>query len=553
MEEIRALEYPQLLGKTYLDHAGTTPWAKSLVDSFATDMMTDLYGNPHSEHAPSKLADTRVEATREKALGFFNADPAEWDLVFVANATAAIKLVHDCFRDHAIEKRQNWWYGYHKDAHTSVVGVREGTRTHRCFRNDREVELWIESRGLGGANANDLALFAYPGQSNMTGRRLPLAWPGRIQDRIRSKVYTLLDAAALVSTTQLDLSNTSTAPDFVALSFYKIFGFPNLGALLVKKSSSQVLMNRKFFGGGTVEMVISVNDSWSSKKSHNVHSRLEDGTLPFTSIFALDLAIDTHRKIYGPSPMKTISAHTSRLIKKLYDDLTSLRHSSGIPVIVVYKDAAAVYGQAKLQGATIAFNIQSPKGDIVSFADVEKEADKNSISVRSGSLCNPGGIATYLKWSPKELRAAYDEGHRCSEPLAQVFGKPIGVVRVSLGAMSSDEDVQRFVTFVRETYLDVALPEVAKVGLTIDIPSPVKAPKATDDVLITPSPSPDSEDSLRKPHNRLSVLSMRELKPKTPRVSVEMTSDDACSTRESTMHKMKFRLMGAMRMPRRIK
>lgn len=379
------------------------------------------------------------------------------------------------------------------------------------------------------------------------------ARPGRIQDRIRSKVYTLLDAAALVSTTQLDLSNTSTAPDFVALSFYKIFGFPNLGALLVKKSSSQVLMNRKFFGGGTVEMVISVNDSWSSKKSHNVHSRLEDGTLPFTSIFALDLAIDTHRKIYGPSPMKTISAHTSRLIKKLYDDLTSLRHSSGIPVIVVYKDAAAVYGQAKLQGATIAFNIQSPKGDIVSFADVEKEADKNSISVRSGSLCNPGGIATYLKWSPKELRAAYDEGHRCSEPLAQVFGKPIGVVRVSLGAMSSDEDVQRFVTFVRETYLDVALPEVAKVGLTIDIPSPVKAPKATDDVLITPSPSPDSEDSLRKPHNRLSVLSMRELKPKTPRVSVEMTSDDACSTRESTMHKMKFRLMGAMRMPRRIK
>jgi molybdenum cofactor sulfurtransferase len=146
------------------------------MESFAADMMSELYGNPHSEHAPSKLADVRVEATREKALRFFNADPKEWDLVFVANATAAIKIVHDCFRDHAIEKRQNWWYGYHKDAHTSVVGVREGTRTHRCFRNDREVELWIESRGLGGAQANDLALFAYPGQSNMTGRRLPLDW-----------------------------------------------------------------------------------------------------------------------------------------------------------------------------------------------------------------------------------------------------------------------------------------------------------------------------------------------------------------------------------------
>lgn len=140
-------------------------------------MTQNLYGNPHSEHGPSVAAGKRVEEIRLKALKFFNADPKDFDLIFTQNTTAAVKLVHDCFRDHAASPEgRNWWYGYHKDSHTSIVGVREGTRTHRCFRNDREVDLWIESRGLGGASPHDVGLFAYPAQSNMTGRRLPIDW-----------------------------------------------------------------------------------------------------------------------------------------------------------------------------------------------------------------------------------------------------------------------------------------------------------------------------------------------------------------------------------------
>ena len=48
-------------------------------------------------------------------------------------------------------------------------------------------------------------------------------------------VQVLLDAAALVGTAALDLRITQ--PDFVCLSFYKMFGFPcGLGALLVKRT-----------------------------------------------------------------------------------------------------------------------------------------------------------------------------------------------------------------------------------------------------------------------------------------------------------------------------
>ncbi|KXL44568.1 MAG: hypothetical protein FE78DRAFT_32533 [Acidomyces sp. 'richmondensis'] len=465
-EVFRDHEYPQLKGKTYLDHGGTTLYAKSLIEEFAVDMITNLYGNPHSASSPSALAGHRVDAIRERTLRFFQADPEHFDLIFVANATAAIKMVSDCFKDHAAATNTPVWYGYHRDAHTSLVGIRESTKLHRCFTSDEEVDIWINSGGLGGPRARQLGLFAYPGQSNMTGRRLPLSWPGRIRKSFhKAPTYTLLDAAALASTAPLDLSDPVTAPDFVSVSFYKIFGFPNIGALIVRKESGHTLWDRKFFGGGTVEMIISINDTWHAKKDTSLHDRLEDGTLPFHSIICLDHAITVHERLYGPNPMKFISHHTAQLGKQLYDGLVSLRHANGTPVCRIYKDENAIYGDPTVQGATIAFNVQDDKNRLVGFQEVEEAADDRNIYVRSGSLCNPGGVATYLEWSPTEMKAAYAAGHRCSEPIQVVLGKPTGVVRVSLGAMSTAGDVQTLLRFIDEVYAHSANENRAGSGL----------------------------------------------------------------------------------------
>jgi molybdenum cofactor sulfurtransferase len=159
-----------------LTEASLQIYAKSLVEEFSADLIGNLYGNPHSASSPSALAGHRIDAIRERALRFFNADPDEFDLVFVANATAAIKMTVECIRDYAAASNTPVWYGYHRDSHTSLVGVRELTKLHRCFTSDEEVETWINSGGLGGARSRQIGLFAYPGQSNMTGRRLPLNW-----------------------------------------------------------------------------------------------------------------------------------------------------------------------------------------------------------------------------------------------------------------------------------------------------------------------------------------------------------------------------------------
>jgi molybdenum cofactor sulfurtransferase len=260
----------------------------------------------------------------------------------------------------------------------------------------------------------------------------------------------------------LDLTDPATAPDFVALSFYKIFGFPNIGALIVRKDSAHVLESRKYFGGGTVDMIVAINDTWHVKKDSSIHDRLEDGTLPFHSIFALDHAMNVHERLYGPNPMKFISHHTAQLSRRLYEGLSSLRHANGYPVCRIYKDESAIYGDPSVQGATIAFNVQRADGSLLGFEDVEEAADERNIFVRSGSLCNPGGVATYLGWSPAEMKAAFAAGHKCSNPTQVMLGKPTGVVRVSLGAMSIASDVETLMRFMREVYVSTNPDELVK-------------------------------------------------------------------------------------------
>ncbi|KAL3426094.1 molybdenum cofactor sulfurase [Phlyctema vagabunda] len=442
VDAIREAEYPMLRGVTYLDHAGTTLYAKSLVERFATSMMTGLYGNPHSGSASSILATKRIDDVRLRALQFVRADPEEFDVVFVANATAAIKLVAEGFR-----AASGFQYGYHRDSHTSLVGVRETAASSRCFESDAAVQEWLaQSRDVH----DELPfLFAYPAQSNMNGRRLPLVWSKSVRDTKRN-TFTLLDAAALVSTAPLDLSDAEDAPDFVALSFYKIFGFPDLGALIVKKSSSHMLTNRQYFGGGTVEMVSCLGEQWHASKDQSIHEQLEDGTLPIHNILALDSAFDVHKELF--LSMERISKHTSYLADKLYKDLSSIRHGNGHRVCKIYTDPHTDYQNGGLQGPVIAFNIQNSDGTWVTNSEVEKLASVRNIHLRTGGLCNPGGTAHHLELESWEMKRNFSAGQRCGNDNEGIGGKPTGVVRVSLGAMSNLNDITTFVEFAKEFY-----------------------------------------------------------------------------------------------------
>lgn len=455
IDEIRRTDYPALSDTVYLDHAGTTLYPKSLIEAYSHELTSNLFGNPHSASASSQLSSRRIDDVRLQVLRFFNANPEEFDVCFVANATAAIKLVGEAFRDHT----SGFSYGYHIDSHTSLVGVREiAVQGNHCFRDNNEVDTWFSELLASNSDSTSLQLFAYPGQSNMTGSRLSMDWckeVNSIREQNDRQIYTLVDVAALVSTSPFDLSDISVAPDFLSLSFYKIFGFPDLGALIVKKESGNILRQRKYFAGGTVDMVTTLDNTWHAKKESSFHDFLEDGTLPFHTIIALESAFLTHARLYGT--MDVVSKHTTYLATLTRELLNKLRHSNGKPVCKLYGTKGHPDNEESY-GPVIAFNFIDHFGNYVSPAEVEKLAIIKGIQFRTGGLCNPGGVAGYLGLTSEEMRQNYAAGYRCGSENDIIHGKPTGTIRISFGAMSSLADVDRFKDFVEEFFVSQETP-----------------------------------------------------------------------------------------------
>jgi molybdenum cofactor sulfurtransferase len=257
-------------------------------------------------------------------------------------------------------------------------------------------------------------------------------------------------------TSPLNLSDEDSSPDFTVCSFYKMFGYPDLGALIVRRSSSHILQHRRYFGGGTVAQLMS---STNHVKRHDKdpHEHLEDGTCAFHSIIALGHAIDTHKRLFGS--FSRISLHTSSLASLLATLLSELTHPrTGRKAVEIYTEEN--HGDPKAQGPVIAINLQTATGEFIGFLTVEAAAAARNIHIRSGGHCNPGGVEQYCGLTAEQMKANFDSGKECGDDLDVVNGKPMGAVRVSLGAMSTVDDVLRFVDFVNEEYVNKPTPSV---------------------------------------------------------------------------------------------
>ena len=80
-------------GHHYLDFTGAGLYTAAQLDAAMAELKAAVYGNPHSANPSSALSDERVEAVRAQVLAFLSASPEEYQVVFTASATAALKHV----------------------------------------------------------------------------------------------------------------------------------------------------------------------------------------------------------------------------------------------------------------------------------------------------------------------------------------------------------------------------------------------------------------------------------------------------------------------------
>ncbi|MCM2268900.1 MAG: aminotransferase class V-fold PLP-dependent enzyme [Thermoanaerobaculia bacterium] len=430
-------------GEVYVDYTGGGLYAASQVERHAELLRSGVFGNPHSANPASTRATALVEAARARVLDYFRADPREYVAIFTANASQALKLVGESY---PFEAGDRFLLTY--DNHNSVNGIREFDRLHGAATTyvplgpDLRVEAAAVERelerGPAARGGPRHGLFAYPAQSNFSGVQHPLAWIGRAQ---ALGWDVLLDAAAFVPANRLDLSRVH--PDFVCLSFYKMFGYPTgVGALLARRVALAKL-HRPWFAGGTITVASVQADRHQLAPGA---AAFEDGTLDYLGVPAIGYGLE----LLDAVGVEAIHDHVARLTGRLIDALGALRHGNGAPVARLFgpRDTTA-------RGGTVALNLYRADGTLVDHREIEARAGARRISLRTGCFCNPGAGETALGLSRDEIErcfpaagddeasgAGFEHFRQCLNPQ-----KGTGAVRLSFGIASNDADLAAVLAF----------------------------------------------------------------------------------------------------------
>jgi molybdenum cofactor sulfurtransferase len=439
IDALRASDYARLdqNGHTYLDYTGGGMYGDSQIREHASVLASSAFGNPHSASLASIATTGLVEETRREVLAFFNAT-ADYTAVFTLNATAALKLVGESFPFTPGSR-----YLLTTDNHNSVNGIREFAAAKGAVVDyapltlpDLRIDRNELSQRLALADPAHPNLFAFPAQSNFTGVKHPLEI---VAEARAGKWSVLLDAAAFVPTSALDLS--AIQPDFVSISFYKMFGYPTgVGCLLVRKDAWQ-LLDRPWFAGGTV------NFATVQGRQHLLAPReagFEDGTLNYLSIPAVTIGL-RHLQRIG---LDVINTRVRCLTAWLLEELLALKHSNGRHMVRLYGPA-----NCEMRGGTVTFNVYDPDGHLLDYRRIEELATRESISLRTGCFCNPGAGETAEGLTEADMMAGAAGGLDMNLPrFVQIIqhrgGKSAGAIRVSLGLASNFHDVDRLLRFV---------------------------------------------------------------------------------------------------------
>jgi len=433
---LRAQEFSRLDDQNlaYFDYAASGLYGASQARLYAERLQGAVFGNPHSQHGPSQASEQALNAARSAALGFFDADPDVYDLCFTANTSAAIKLVAESY---PFSSRRGLVLS--ADNHNSVNGVREYARATGAAVDvlalDDTLRLIDPEACLRRIARHGAGLLAFPAQSNFSGVRHPLEL---IEAAQTLGFDVLLDAAGAGAVASISLRQHPA--DFLAFSFYKLFGLPTgVGALIAKKTALAKL-RRPWFAGGTVDFV-SVEHGRHQLRSGP--ESFEDGTPNFLDITALEAGFAFLSQV----PQADFQTRLATMTADFLGRVQALAHSNGAPLVAIYgpKDMIA-------RGSTVAFNVLDPLGRSLPFDVVEQRAHDQGVAVRGGCFCNPGAAERAFGLDRFDVEKSLDDlGENFTIKAFQRSLGPqsvVGAVRLSLGLPTNRSDLDRAIALV---------------------------------------------------------------------------------------------------------
>jgi selenocysteine lyase/cysteine desulfurase len=226
----------------------------------------------------------------------------------------------------------------------------------------------------------------------------------------------------------------------VAISFYKMFGYPTGVGCLLARRDALARLRRPWFAGGTVDFATVQTGAYLLSPGE---AGFEDGTLNFLSIPAVSLGL----RALEAAGMDCISTRVRCLTGWLLQELVALTHANGRPLVRIYGPLTT-----SMRGGVVTMNFYDPQEHLLDYRRIEELAGTRGISLRTGCFCNPGPGETAEHITEDDILAALEFSREMSLPRFLQFitgrsGKSAGAIRVSVGLASTFDDVQRFIEF----------------------------------------------------------------------------------------------------------
>ena len=225
---------------------------------------------------------------------------------------------------------------------------------------------------------------------------------------------TLVDASNYLASHKIDLNDVPFTA--IAVSFEKIFGFPNLGAAIISGDLIPKLI-KPYFGGGT--LVFAMPDDNYEKMRLKPSEKLEDGSIPFLSIASLKYGF----KLLNDLDFDISSNYQHSMCQRLLKGLRGITHQNGKPGTVVYSPDSTEN--------IVTFNVLDSNGNVLDYEPVINKAMENNITLAGGCMSTPSTCYSAMGVSNNEIK-----------------NKKIGAIRASVGWATTMPDVDKVIHFI---------------------------------------------------------------------------------------------------------
>ncbi|MGP3921594.1 aminotransferase class V-fold PLP-dependent enzyme [Streptomyces sp. 8N616] len=404
-----------------LDYAASAPALQRVWDDVAA--YAPYYGSVHRGAGYlSQLSTDLFENSRAAVAEFLGCREGD-QVVFTRSTTDSLNLLA------SVLPKNTRVFVFETEHHASLLPWQQAPGTEVGFldapRTPREAVETLE-RALAEREPYGPALVCVTGASNVTGELWPVRELAAAAHAHGARI--VLDAAQLAPHHPVDIAELDV--DWVAFSGHKLYA-PFGSGVLAGRADWLQGAEPYLAGGGASRKVTRRTDGGVDVEWHTTAARHEAGSPNVIGVYAIAAAC----KALTEEGFEALVAREQRLVARVREGLAEVPE---VKVLSLFGDEAPRVG-------VISFVVEGWNSSHFAAA----LSAEYGIGVRDGLFCAHPLVKTLLG-------GRSDEPGECGAPEAAPGEPSRGAIRVSFGAGTPDEHIERFLRAVKELVRDGA-------------------------------------------------------------------------------------------------